>query len=214
MPAWNPLADLSAAQREQLVAFEQQLLRFNRRINLISRQTEAAFAERHVVHSLVLTHRRLPDGSTVVDWGTGGGLPAIPLAICYPDVSVYAVDAVGKKVEAVRAMGRRLGLANLHSWHGRAEDWPGRAHYSVSRATAPLRDLWRWHVRIRHRNAPTLGVNLWRPGLICLKGGDLTDEIEALRRAYPDVQIETTPLQTRFTQPYFAEKVIVEIIDD
>ena len=211
---WNPLDRLTAAQREQLVAFEQELLRFNRRFNLISRETEAAFAERHILHSLALAHRRFPDGSVVVDWGTGGGLPAIPLAITFPEVEMHAVDAVGKKIQAVRAMGRRLGLANLHPWHGRAEAWPGRAHFSVSRATAPLRDLWRWHARARHTERPVQEDATWPPGLICLKGGDLTDEVDALQRAFPAVQIQTTPLESRFGRPYFAEKYIVQVFDN
>ncbi len=212
---WNPLAALTDAQREHLAAFEQQLLRFNRRFNLISRETEAVFAERHVLHCLALAHRRFPDGCTVVDWGTGGGLPAIPLAIAFPNVEIHAVDAVGKKIEAVRAMGRRLGLANLHPWHGRAEAWPGTAHFSVSRATAPLRDLWRWHMHARSPDALfQKDEKTWRPGLICLKGGDLADEIDALRRAYPTVQIETTPLESLFDRPYFAEKLIVEVFDN
>ena len=213
-PLWNPLAHLSAMQREQLAAFEQQLLQFNRRFNLISRETEAAFAERHVVHSLALAHRRFPDGSVVVDWGTGGGLPAIPLAIAFPNVEIHAVDAVGKKIQAVRAIGRRLGLANLHPWQGRAEDWPGHAHFSVSRATAPLRDLWRWHARVRSTERPVDEEETWHPGLICLKGGYLTDEIDALRRAFPAVEVLTTPLQPLLRPSYFAEKVIVEVFDN
>ena len=211
---WNPLDRLAAAQREQLAAFAQQLLQFNRRLNLISRETEAAFAERHVLHSLALAHRRFPDGSTVVDWGTGGGLPAIPLAIVFPAVEIHAVDAVGKKIQAVRAIGRRLGLANLHPWHGRAEDWPGTAHFSVSRATAPLHDLWRWHRRARSAARSVQEKEMWQPGLICLKGGDLTKEIEALRRAFPAAEVETTPLEPLLGRPYFAEKCIVEIFDD
>ena len=122
--------------------------------------------------------------------GSGGGLPAIPLAAAFPAVTVHAVDAVEKKIQAVRTMGRRLGLDNLHPWHGRAEAWPGGAVFSVSRATAPLVDLWTWHVRIR-RAADRAGEGHWRPGLVCLKGGDLGDEIAALRDAYPLVEVET-----------------------
>jgi len=210
---WNPFADLTEAQREQLAGFEQQVLHFNRRLNLISSETEAAFAERHVLHSLALAHRRFPAGSTVVDWGTGGGLPAIVLAICFPDVEVHAVDAVGKKIQAVRAMGRRLGLANLHPWHGRAEAWPGTAQFSVSRATAPLSDLWRWHRRVRSTDVAFQKEETWRPGLICLKGGDLNHEIEALRRTHPAVQIKTTPLESLLGRPFFAEKVILEVFE-
>ncbi len=208
---WNPLARLTAEQREKLTAFHEHLLHVNRRINLISQDTEAVFEERHLLHSLALTLKAFPAGSTVVDWGTGGGLPAIPLAICYPDVAVHAVDAVGKKVQAVQAMGRRLGLANLHPWHGRAEDWPGRTNFTVSRATAPLRDLWRWHRRARSADVVDLEEGLWRPGLICLKGGDLDEEIDTLQQVHPGVQVETTPLLPLLGRSYFAEKVIVEV---
>ena len=206
------LEALSAPQRDQLASYLDQLLAFNRRLNLISRETEQADAfERHILHSLALTQRRFPAGSAVVDWGTGGGLPAIPLAIAFPDVTFHAVDAVGKKIQAVRAMARRLGLANLHPWHGRAEAWPGATHFSVSRATAPLCDLWRWHTRA----ATPLDVDVqsWSPGLICLKGGDLSEEIAALRAEFPAVRVEKTPLEPLLESPYFAEKFIVAVRD-
>ncbi len=207
---WDPFACLTAAQRDRLAAFREHLLHFNRRLNLVSRETEADFDERHLLHSLALTYRAFPAGSTVVDWGTGGGLPAIPLAISFPDVQVHAVDAVGKKIQAVHAIARRLGLANLHAWHGRAEDWPGAAHFSVSRATAPLLDLWRWHLRARAGEMPETSPDAWRPGLICLKGGDLRAEIDALRQAHPAVQVRATPLQPLLRRPYFADKAVVE----
>ena len=212
-PFWNPLARLTAEQRDKLAAFREHLLHLNRRINLISRETEAAFEERHLLHALALTYKAFPPGSAVVDWGTGGGLPAIPLAVCYPEVTVHAVDAVGKKIQAVQAMGRRLGLTNLHPWQGRADAWPGTALFSVSRATASLRDLWRWHRRARSGDGPSPEAGLWRPGLICLKGGDLGKEIDALQRAYPAVRVETTPLLPLLGRSYFAEKVIVEVFE-
>ncbi len=213
-PPWDPLASLSVHQRDQLAAFEEQMLRLNRRINLISRDTEAVFKERHVVHSLALTVRTFPAGSTVVDWGAGGGLPAIPLAICFPDVAIHAVDAVGKKMQAVQTMGRRLGLANLHPWHGRAEAWPEEAHFSVSRATAPLTDLWTWHRRVvRPLDDASESPEWWRPGLICLKGGDLADEVQTLHAAYPGLQVDLMPLEPLLGRPYFAEKYIVEVFD-
>lgn len=211
---WNPLICLTDEQREKLAAFQTHLLHLNRRINLISRDTEAAFEERHLLHSLALTHKAFPAGSTVVDWGTGGGLPAIPLAICFPDVAVHAVDAVGKKVEAVQAVGRRLELANLHPWHGRAEDWPGTAVFSVSRAAASLLDLWKWYQRVRSADVVDSDKPQWQPGLICLKGGDLAEEIQALQQAQSGVEVRTTPLQPLLGRPYFAEKVIVEVFDD
>ncbi len=208
---FDPFADLTDAQRERLAAFEEQLRHFNRRFNLVSGDTVADFMERHVRHCLALAWKPFPPGSIVVDWGTGGGLPAVPLAIRFPDVTVYAVDAVGKKIQAVRAIGRRLGLENLHPWHGRAEAWTRPVHYSVSRATAPLVDLWRWHVRVA---APLAApAEAWPPGLICLKGGDLTGEIAALHRLDPSLHVEQHPLQTLLGRSAFAEKVLVAVRD-
>ncbi len=209
--AWNPFESLAEEQREQLRAFERMLLAFNRKLNLVSRETSAFFEERHVLHALALSVRPFPTGAVVVDWGTGGGLPAIPLAIRFPDVTFHAVDAVGKKIRAVAVMARRLGLDNLHVWHGRAEDWPGHAHYSVSRATAPLVDLWRWHVAVREELALPRPEEAWPPGLICLKGGDLTREIETLRSAFPSVEVETQPLEPLLGRAYFAEKHLVSV---
>jgi 16S rRNA (guanine527-N7)-methyltransferase len=197
---------------DQLHALRDQLLHFNRRINLISREDEAHLWTHHIVHCLALAARPFPAGSVVVDWGTGGGLPALPLAICFPAVEVHAVDAVGKKVRAVRAMGRRLGLDNLHSWHGRAEQWPGQAHYSVSRATAPLATLWRWHRRaLLDESPPSADTTAWRPGLLCLKGGDLRGEIADLRAVAAALTIIQHPLQPVLQHPFFAEKMLLEV---
>ncbi|HET6567189.1 MAG TPA: 16S rRNA (guanine(527)-N(7))-methyltransferase RsmG [Rhodothermales bacterium] len=197
----------TATQHEQLAAYARLLKEFNRKINLISRESEAEIDIRHIRHVLALASKPFPSGSIVVDWGTGGGLPAIPLAICFPDVTVHAVDSVGKKVHAVQAMARRLGLTNLKAWHGRAEQWPGRTHYSVSRATAPLVDLWTWHTRVAEPFFPPPDVEMWQPGLICLKGGDLRAEIDELHLRHPDVGVTVTNLDS----DSFEEKVIVEV---
>lgn len=217
---FDPFADLTPSQRDQLAAYEEQLLRFNRQFNLISPDTEAAVRERHLQHALALAARSFPAGSVLVDWGTGGGLPAVPLAIRFPDAEVHAVDSVGKKIHAVRAAGRRIGLENLHPWKGRAEAWPGRAHYSVSRATAPLADLWTWHTRgagplpreVRTRMEATADA-YWQPGLVCLKGGDLGDEIAALLAAFGGVQVEQFPLEDLYEAPFFIDKAIVTVTD-
>lgn len=190
------------------------MVQLNRTFNLISRDTEPYVADRHVRHSLILATRPFPPGVTVVDWGTGGGLPAIPLAIACPHLRVVAVDSVGKKVRAVQTMARRLGLNNVDAWHGRALAWPGQAPYSVSRATAPLRDLWTWHARVESEppapvEAPSADV--WPPGLLCLKGGDLTREIADLHAAFPGLVVEQAPLRPLLPDPYFAEKVLVTV---
>jgi 16S rRNA (guanine527-N7)-methyltransferase len=208
---FDPFSLLSDAQCEQLDAYAEQLRRFNPKINLISPDTGPHIRERHLLHSLALTWRRFPPASRIVDWGTGGGLPAIPLAIAFPEVDVFAVDSVGKKVRAVRAMARRLGLDNLFAWNGRAEDWTGTAHYSVSRATAPLADLWRWHRRIVDPDVPSSGDDVWAPGLIGLKGGNLSAEIADLRAEDGGVVIEQHPLRPLLGRDYFADKCIITV---
>ncbi len=212
---FDPFAQLTETQRERLNAYAEQLLRFNPKINLISPDTEAHIRERHLLHSLALTWRRFPPGSRVVDWGTGGGLPAIPLAIACPDIEVVAVDSVGKKVRAVRAMARRLELDNLFAWNGRAEDWTESAHYSVSRATAPLAGIWPWHCRVVDPDLPSSVLpsdgSTWSPGFIGLKGGDLSSEIADLRAEDPDVAVEQYPLRPLLRRAYFADKCIITV---
>ena len=209
--SWNPYERLSPKQREQLLAFERLLLGFNRKVNLVSRETEALFEERHTLHSLALAWRQFPPGSGVVDWGTGGGLPLIPLAICFPDVMFYGVDAVEKKLNAVHTMARRLGLDNVRTWHGRAETWPGQADYAVSRATAPLVNLWHWSIRsvVSAAPRPESAADAWTSELIVLKGGDLREEIEALEAVYSGLTVTRYPIRLIFKRAYFEGKYIV-----
>ena len=207
--AWNPLGELSQSQREQLDVFSSEFIRVNKRVNLVAAATTPLFEERHLVHSLALAHLRFPDGSTVVDFGTGGGLPAIPLAIRFPNVRFVAVDAVYKKTEAVRLFVRRLGLENVDVWNGRAEDWRGEAHYAVSRATAPLAHLWSWLDRVFARYPDSVPDDCWPQGLVALKGGDLTAEINALLAAYPGPKIIGYDLLNLLGRPYFEHKQIL-----
>jgi len=207
---WDPLADVPPAGRATLAAFARELGQIGRRVNLVSPATLPEIEERHVLHSLALARRAFPDGATVIDLGTGGGLPAVPLAIRFPGIRVIAIDAVSKKIEAVRLFARRLGLTNLDVWAGRAEQWPGEAHYAVSRATAPLADLWGWFSRVQ---VPLADVpeGCWTPGLVCLKGGDLTDEIAALHAAFFGLVVEQEPLGPLLGQPYFEGKYLVTV---
>lgn len=209
--AWNPTADLTDAQRAQLHAFGGELARVNRRVNLVSPATIPYLHERHLVHSLALAYRSFPDGATVVDFGAGGGLPTVPLAIRFPGVRFVAVDAVGKKTEAVRLFARRLGLENLEVWNGRAEKWSGAAHYAVSRATAPLATLWGWFMRVRTPCSAPCPPEAWHPGLIVLKGGDLAEEQAELHAAHPGLAVTKTDLGALLGTPYFADKAILEV---
>lgn len=203
---WDPLASLDDRQRRLLSEFGRMLLAFNQRMNLVSREDEAHIFDHHIRHSLFLTYRCFPPGSTVVDWGTGGGLPAIPLAIAFPNVHVLAIDAVHKKVRAVRTMARRLGLGNVEARQSRAEGFGAVAAYSVSRATASLRDLWAWHRQLTPPEPLTADDACWPPGLICLKGGDLDEEIA---QAGPEVTLRRTDLSVLSDDPYFREKAIL-----
>ncbi|PSQ96653.1 MAG: 16S rRNA (guanine(527)-N(7))-methyltransferase RsmG [Bacteroidetes bacterium SW_9_63_38] len=209
---WNPFEHLSDSQRQQVNAFEEMLCRFNDRVNLISPDTERHFRSQHLLHCLTLTLHDVPDGCIIVDWGTGGGLPAIPLAIRYPEVTVVGVDSVGKKARAVRTMARRLGLDNCYAWAGRAEDWEGEAHYSVSRATAPLDQLWQWHRRVVVDLDEPPTEEAWPQGLLVLKGGDLSDEIAALEDVDSEAAVERGSLQLLLGRNgFFGEKKLVTV---
>ncbi len=211
-PGWNPWERLTREQQEQLACYARLLEALNRQHNLVSRETLAELHRRHLLHCLALTWRPFPPGSVVVDWGTGGGLPAIPLAIAFPEITVHAVDAVQKKVLAVRTMARRLGLTNLQAHHARAERWERDAHYSVSRATAPLATLWTWH----HRVAQPLATppDAWPPGLLTLKGGDLSDELAALEQLDPCLHVTLWPLNQLLDDPFFAEKYLIHVASE
>ncbi|MEM6326924.1 MAG: 16S rRNA (guanine(527)-N(7))-methyltransferase RsmG [Bacteroidota bacterium] len=194
MTPFDPIAALTDHQRDQLSRYAEELARVNRRFNLVAPSTIVDAERVHLRHSLALAWRAFPPGATVVDWGAGGGLPSVPLAIAFPDVRVVAVDSIAKKTRAVQFFSRRLGLDNLTAWNGRAEHYDGPAPtHAVSRATAPLAMLWAWTTRVL---APSrLGTeaedDAWRPGLYALKGGDLTEEIAALPEG---TEAETTPL--------------------
>jgi len=217
-PAWDPIGDLSDSQVKQLSAYESLLQQFNRRVNLVSPESAENVRTEHVLHSLCLLRRRFPEGASIVDWGTGGGLPAIPLAIARPDLTVYAVDSVGKKVRAVRTFARRLGLENVFAWNGRAEEWTGMVHYSVSRATAPLADLWAWHSRVAEEGPvaeaakeEATETDMWPPGLVCLKGGDLSGEIYDLHEQTEDTVVTQEAIYPLLQKEHFREKKIVTV---
>lgn len=204
------LARISSAPedaRDKLQEYAVALRFYNRRLNLVARTDEENILERHVAHCLVLAECCFPAAATVVDWGTGGGLPLIPLAIVFPQIRFIGVDAVEKKAMAVRHMARALGLDNVEGLASRAEETRLVHSHSVSRATAPLALLWGWHLQA-FRPCET-GGNDWPAGLVCLKGGELRAEIEAVAQA-EEVEVE----QKSIALPgrYYEDKKIVTVV--
>ena len=204
---FDPIAALTQSQRNTLTQYADELARVNKKFNLVAPSTLKDTETVHLRHSLALGWRSFPAGARVVDWGAGGGLPSVPLAIAFPETQFVAVDSVGKKMEAVRLFARRLGLDNLEVWIGRAERYDGPApHYAVSRATAPLKDLWAWTERVRQPIAQ-IPENAWAPGLLTLKGGDLTEEIAALPK---DTHVERHALTVLLGEG-FATKELLQV---
>jgi 16S rRNA (guanine527-N7)-methyltransferase len=162
-------------QVQQFEALAPLYKEWNSRINVISRKDIDSLYERHVLHSLSIAAAfEFAEGTEVADLGTGGGFPGIPLAIFFPGVQFYLVDSIGKKLKAVEAIAESIGLKNITIRHSRIEEIRDRKFdLVVSRAVAPLKDLWNWSRPLLQKKQ---SGNL-PPGLICLKGGDLDKEI-------------------------------------
>jgi 16S rRNA (guanine527-N7)-methyltransferase len=193
--------DLTADKQQQLTAFIAQLRSWNERINLISRQDTAEIEVRHVLHALSIAKwTSFKPGTRILDLGTGGGLPGIPLAIYYPDCSVTMIDGTGKKITAVQSMIGELGLTNASAIHTRAEQHHGDYDVIVSRAVAPLHELRRWSKDILQHKKHAV--------MIVLKGGDLRDEIGALGGR---TKVEQVSVYNMFSEPYFMEKYLLHV---
>lgn len=180
---------------------------WNDKINVISRKDIDALYEKHVLHSLSIAAAfDFEPGTEIVDLGTGGGFPGVPLAIFFPEVRFHLVDSIGKKLKVVEAVAEAAGIKNITTQHSRIEDIKNRKFdYVVSRAVAPLKDLWRWSKPLL-KNKPQTPHSNNKPGLICLKGGDLAKEIQE-SNTRPRV-MELTEI---FPEPFFAEKYLLYI---
>lgn len=169
-------SDFTDTQLAQFLQLEDLYKEWNEKINVISRKDIGSLYEKHVLHSLAIAVLcPFDDGAQIVDIGTGGGFPGIPLAIFFPNVNFLLVDSIGKKIKVVQEVVDALGLKNVSAVHGRVEEIKGRTFdYAVSRAVAPLGDLWSWVNPIIRTGQKSEELP---NGLICLKGGDLAKEI-------------------------------------
>jgi 16S rRNA (guanine527-N7)-methyltransferase len=173
-------SDFTATQMDQLLALDALYKDWNSKINVISRKDEDSLYTKHILHSLSIAAAfDFQDGMNVLDIGTGGGFPGIPLAIFFPKVNFCLADSIGKKIKVVHAVADAIGLKNLTAQHSRAEDIKNKKfEVVVSRAVAPLKDLWRWGKPLLVKSRLKSNNKLPVPnGLICLKGGDLSQEI-------------------------------------
>ncbi|MDR1499553.1 MAG: 16S rRNA (guanine(527)-N(7))-methyltransferase RsmG [Tannerellaceae bacterium] len=194
---------LGDRQREQLDALYALYADWNSKINVISRKDIENLYLHHVLHSLGIVHMlRFKDDSSVMDLGTGGGFPGIPLAIFFPNVHFFLIDSTGKKVKVAQAVSRAIGLSNTTFCHGRAEDEKQSFDFIVSRAVMPLDSL----VRIAAGKIKRQQHNALPNGLICLKGGELEHEILPFRRKALSIE-----LGKYFKEPYFNSKKVVYI---
>lgn len=177
---------------------------WNARVNLISRNDISHLYERHLLHSLAIAKFiSFQPGAHVMDIGTGGGFPGIPLAILFPETNFTLVDSIGKKIRVVEDIIQRLELTNVKAICDRAENITGQFDYVVSRATAPLHDLFKWsRLRIAKKQQHAMPN-----GIICLKGGDLEEELKPFKGL-----TEVLPVSNYFKEDFFLTKKIVFLI--
>lgn len=198
-------ADFTPQQLEQFGPLEALYRDWNEKINVISRKDIDHLYERHVLHSLAIAAAfEFHPGMEVIDIGTGGGFPGIPLAIFFPDVRFHLADSIAKKLKVVEAVSAAIGLQNISTEHTRAEAIKNRKFdMVVSRAVAPLKDLWNWGKPLLKTKKTETGL---QPGLICLKGGDLAKEIQESGTRPRVMEVKEV-----FPEPFFAEKYLLYV---
>ncbi|MFM7646315.1 MAG: 16S rRNA (guanine(527)-N(7))-methyltransferase RsmG [Sphingomonadales bacterium] len=197
--------EFTPLQRQQWEQLGPLYKEWNEKINVISRKDIDALYEKHVLHSLsIAANFSFAKGTTILDLGTGGGFPGIPLAIYFPEVHFLLVDSIAKKLKVVQSVADALGLSNIAVQHTRAEEIKQRQFdYVVSRAVAPLGDLWRWAKPLIRTRSSVAG-NKAPTGLICLKGGDLAKEIQE-----SGTRPHMVDIHNLFSEAFFREKYLL-----
>jgi 16S rRNA (guanine527-N7)-methyltransferase len=195
--------NLTDVQKEQFAQLGPLYAEWNAQINVISRKDIDHIYEHHVLHSLGIAKvMKFADHSKILDVGTGGGFPGIPLAILYPKVQFTLVDSTGKKIKVVNEVSSALGLKNVTAIHERAEKVLGSFDFVVSRAVAKLHDFIPW---VRNKIRPKQ-INPWPNGMLLLKGGDLVDELAKAKATW-----EVLDLSDHFEGEFYSAKKVVYV---
>ena len=193
--------DVSELQRSQFAQLYSLYKDWNDKINVISRKDIDNLYINHVLHSLGIARViRFQPGAAILDVGTGGGFPGIPLAIMFPDSQFHLVDSIGKKITVVKNIVQSLGLTNVTAEQARAEQLKGEYDFIVSRAVTRLKEFYSWI----HRRAKKKSTHDLFNGILYLKGGDLDEELSELKKPY-----QLFSLSDYFKEEYFETKKIV-----
>lgn len=191
--------DLSEKQKSEFEKLDPLYKEWNEKINVISRKDMDSLYEKHILHSLGIAKiMEFTSKTKVLDIGTGGGFPGIPLAILFPEVQFTLIDSIGKKITVVKEISQELGLKNITAIHGRAEDSKEKFHFVVSRAVTQMPVFLRW-LRGKFEKEQ---FNPKHNGVLYLKGGDLAEELAGLKT-------EIFPLSNYFEEPFFETKKVV-----
>ena len=199
----NYFPDITHKQKEQFIALNELYKEWNAKINLISRKDIDHLYEKHVLHSLGIAKiiRFTPD-TNIMDAGTGGGFPGIPLAILFPDCSFHLVDSTAKKLTAAKNIAEQIGIQHITFQHGRIEDEKQKFHFVVSRALMPMTNL----IRICKKNIRKDQQNAFPNGFICLKGGDVQQEIQSFSHI-----TDVFSLSDYFEEDFFNTKKVIYV---
>lgn len=192
---------LTDTQQKQIDQLDELYRDWNAKINVISRKDIDGLYLHHVLHSMALSRiLRFKPGTRILDFGTGGGFPGIPLAILFPECQFRLIDGTGKKIKVAQAVADAIGLKNVEAVHRRGEEEKDKFDFIVSRAVMPLPDL----VKIVRKNIAREQHNALANGLLVLKGGDLKEEIHPFKNI-----VELTPLSDYFEEEWFREKYAI-----
>jgi 16S rRNA (guanine527-N7)-methyltransferase len=194
---------LTADQIEKFTALKVLYTEWNDKINVVSRKDIDQLYEHHVLHSLGIAKvMAFKPGTRILDVGTGGGFPGVPLAILFPECEFHLVDSIGKKIKVVQEVCAAASIKNVTATHGRAEDVTGNYHFVVSRAVTRFKPFWSWI----NKKFSSKQINDLPNGVLYLKGGDLAEEIQELNR--PAYEYD---LNMFFDEEFFDTKKVVHV---